>query len=97
MISDSLVAEFITALEEEIAELQSGKSGRFSKIYNGRFLRKVPEGFAYLFNLENFLATLDDVPAEIQVENKKCKAQVLMSQGMEVEEKSPTPFYPVFA
>lgn len=81
----SIISEFISALDEEITALKSGKGGSVSKVYNGKFIRKVPNGFVYLFHLENFLATLDDAPAEIEIKGQRHSAQVLLTQGLEVE------------
>jgi hypothetical protein len=63
----SIIQEFIVALEQEIEALKRGKGGSVVKIFNGRFLREVAGQFIYVFNLENFLAVLDDSPAEIRI------------------------------
>jgi len=39
----------------------------------------------YVFHLENFLAVLDDSPAEIRIGSNTFQAQLLSSQGLEVE------------
>jgi len=48
-------------------------------------LREVSGLFVYIFNLENFLAVLDDSPAEIEIRGNRYPAQVLLTQGLEVE------------
>ncbi len=61
-----IVREFIQALNEEIEAIKSGRGGSVVKIFNGRFIREVSGLFVYVFNLENFLAVLDEAPAEIE-------------------------------
>src|SRR4030042_3008079 len=84
MISNT-IKEFIIALDEEINAIKRGKGGSIVKVFNGRFLREVSGLFVYIFNLENFLAVLDDSPAEIEIRGKRYPAQVLLTQGLEVE------------
>jgi hypothetical protein len=84
MISNT-VKEFIIAIDEEIAAIKRGKGGSIVKVFNGRFLREVSGLFVYIFNLENFLAVLDDSPAEIEIRGNRYPAQVLVTQGLEVE------------
>jgi predicted RNA-binding Zn-ribbon protein involved in translation (DUF1610 family) len=79
------VQEFIQALDEEIEAIKRGKGGSVVKVFNGRFLRETSGLFVYVFNLENFLAVLDESPAEIEISGKKYSAQVLVTQGLEVE------------
>lgn len=81
----TIINEFIIALEQEIAAIKKGKGGSIVKVFNGRFLREVSGLFVYVFNLENFLAVLDDSPAEIDIRGKRYPAQVLLTQGLEVE------------
>ena len=66
-MASTLPEEFILALDEEIEAIKRGKGGSIVKVFNGRFLREVAGMFVYAFNLENFLAVLDDTPAEIDV------------------------------
>ena len=84
-MSSNTIKEFITALDEEIAAIKRGKGGSIVKVFNGRFLREVSGLFVYIFNLENFLAVLDDSPAEIEIRGNRYPAQVLLTQGLEVE------------
>lgn len=79
-----IISEFIGALDEEIATLKAGKGGNITKIFEGKHIREVPHGHVYLFHLENFLATVDDSPAEIEVNGQRFQAQILMTQGLEV-------------
>jgi superfamily I DNA and/or RNA helicase len=81
----TIINEFIIALDQEIAAIKKGKGGSVVKVFNGRFLREVSGLFVYVFNLENFLAVLDDSPAEIDIRGKRYPAQVLLTQGLEVE------------
>ncbi|MCX5811944.1 MAG: hypothetical protein NT178_05285 [Proteobacteria bacterium] len=81
----TIIKEFITALDQEIAAIKRGKGGSIVKVFNGRFLREVSGLFVYVFNLENFLAVLDDSPAEIEIRGNRYPAQVLLTQGLEVE------------
>src|SRR5438128_4972709 len=80
-----IIQEFILALEQEIDAIKRGKGGSIVKVFNGRFLREVSGLFVYVFHLENFLAVLDDSPAEIRIGGNTFQAQVLSSQGLEVE------------
>jgi superfamily I DNA and/or RNA helicase len=80
-----IVQEFIQALNEEIEAIKSGRGGSIVKIFNGRFVREVSGLFVYVFNLENFLAVLDESPAEIEIQGNNYPAQVLLSQWLEVE------------
>lgn len=84
-MSTSILPEFIQALDEEIHALKKGKGGSITKVFNGRFLREVSGQFIYLFNLENFLAVLDEAPGEIEIKGQSHAAQVLASQGLAVE------------
>ena len=81
----TIINEFIIALDQEIAAIKKGKGGSIVKVFNGRFLREVSGLFVYVFNLENFLAVLDDSPAEIDIHGRRYPAQVLLTQGLEVE------------
>lgn len=80
-----IIKEFIGALDEEIKAIKEGKGGSIVKIFNGRLLRESSGFFIYVFHLENFLAVLDDSPAEIQIEGESYPVQVLSTQGLEVE------------
>lgn len=84
MASD-IIKEFIIALDEEITAIKKGKGGSIIKVFNGRFLREVSGLYVYIFNLENFLAVLDDSPAEIEIRGNRYPAQVILTQGLEVE------------
>lgn len=81
----TIIKEFIEALDQEIVAIKKGKGGSIVKVFNGRFLREVSGLYLYVFNLENFLAILDDSPAEISIQGKQYPAQVLLTQGLEVE------------
>lgn len=81
----TIIDEFIRALDEEIEAIKKGKGGSIVKVFNGRFLREISGLFIYVFNLENFLAVLDDSPAEIEIRGTRYRAQVLLTQGLEVE------------
>jgi len=84
-MASSIIQEFIIALDEEIEAIKSGNGGSVVKIFNGRFLREVSGLFVYAFNLENFLAVLDDSPAEIEIRGNRYPAHILLTQGLEVE------------
>lgn len=79
-----IISEFIGALDEEITTLKAGKGGNVTKVFDGKYIREVPHGFIYMFHLENFLATVDDSPAEIEINEQRFPAQILMTQGLEV-------------
>lgn len=80
-----IIQEFIQALDQEIDAIKKGKGGSVVKIFNGRFLREVAGQFIYVFNLENILVVLDDSPAELRIGGNHYQAQVLSTQGLEVE------------
>ncbi|MCI0614792.1 AAA domain-containing protein [bacterium] len=80
-----IIQEFIQTLDEEIDANKRGKGGSTVKIFNGHFLREISGLHLYVFNLENFLAVLDESPAEIEIREKRYPAQVLSTQGLEVE------------
>ncbi|MEW5701598.1 MAG: AAA domain-containing protein [Candidatus Zixiibacteriota bacterium] len=81
----AIIREFIQALDEEIAAIKKGQGGSFIRIFNGRFLREVSGLFVYVFHLENFLAVLDEAPAEIEIRGHRYQARVLVARGLEVE------------
>ena len=81
----TILGEFIQALDQEIEAIKRGKGGSVVKVFNGRFLRETSGLYVYLFHLENFLAILDEAPAEIEINCRSYKAQVLITQGLEVE------------
>lgn len=76
-MSSSIIPELIQALDEEIEAVKKGRGGSIVTVFNGLFLREVSGLFVYLFNLENFLAVLDEAPAEIEIAGKRYSAQVL--------------------
>src|SRR4030042_325562 len=84
-MASAIIQEFIQALDEEIEAIKSGKGGSIVKIFNGRFLREVAGLFVYVFNLENFLIALEESPAEIEISGSRYPAQILLTQGLEVE------------
>lgn len=88
-MTHTTVEEFIQALAEEIQAIKDaakrGKGAGTVKVFNGRFLREVGGLYVYVFNLENFLAVLEDSPAEIDIHGARHQAQVLSTQGLEVE------------
>ncbi len=80
-----LAEELIQSLYEEIDALKNPRGGNIVKLFNGRFLRELSGFNVYLFKLENFLTVLDDSPAEIEINKYRYSAQVLLTQGLEVE------------
>lgn len=81
---DLLIPEFIKALDEEITAIKAGKGGRIVKVLNGHLLGETSGLFMYDFNLENFLVTIDDTPAEIEIDGKIYKCQIVSVQGQEI-------------
>ncbi len=84
MVSDQLITEFIKALDEEIKAIKTGRGTSVVKIFNGRFLRENSGIFIYSFRLENFIATIDDAPVELQIGNSRHRGEVIQTQGLEV-------------
>ncbi len=80
-----IIDEFLQALDQEIKAIKRGRGGSVLKIFNGRFIREISGFFVYVFNLENFLAAVDDSPAEIEIDGKKCAGHVLLTRGLDVE------------
>lgn len=80
-----IVNEFIEALDQEIDALKKGKGGSVVKVFNGRFIRQTAGLFVYIFNLENFLAALEDSPANIEIQGVPYPAYILSTLGLEVE------------
>jgi len=84
-----LAGELVQSLDEEIDALKNprgrGRGGNTVRVFNGRFLREISGLSIYLFNLENFLIALEDSPAEIEIGGHRWSAQVLLTQGLEVE------------
>ena len=81
-MASAIIQEFIQALDEEIEAIKRGKGGSIVKIFNGRFLREISGLFVYVFNLENFLAALEESPAEIEIRGSRYPAQVLLDTGL---------------
>ncbi len=84
MGSPPLVDEFIQALDEEIKAIKEGKGGSVVRVFDGRFLRENSGIFVYSFMLENFIATIDDAPVEVQVGGSGYQGQIIQTQGLEV-------------
>ena len=84
-MASTIIQEFIQSLDEEIKAIKKGGGGSITKIFNGRFLREVSGLFVYVFNLENFLVVLGESPAEIEIRGNRYPAQVLSTQGSEIE------------
>ncbi len=82
--SNDLMAEFIQALTEEIEAIKAGKGGSVTRIFDGRFVRADGGIFVYSFTLENFIATIDDSPAEVEVGGSRYQGQIIQTQGLEV-------------
>jgi hypothetical protein len=80
-----LISEFITALAKEIEEVKKGKGGSNVRIVNGQFLRRAGNYYLYSFSLENFISTPDDSPVEVHLGENKYKAQILSTEGLQVE------------
>ena len=84
MHNSALVDEFIMALDEEIKAIKEGKGGSVVRVFDGRFVRESSEMFIYSFMLENFIATMDDAPVEVQVGGSRYQGQIMQTQGLEV-------------
>jgi len=79
-----LISEFIRALDQEIAAIKAGKGGSVVRVFDGRFIRETSGLFVYSFTLEDFIATVDDAPVEVQVGGSSYKGQIIQTQGLEV-------------
>lgn len=85
LTSAQLIPEFIQALQEEIDILKRGKGNSSVKVFNGQLYSKYAGFFIYLFHLENFLAVVDDTPAEIEIGEVRYQCQIISVQGLEVQ------------
>lgn len=85
MTKNALIHEMSEALKSEIKALKDGKGGKAVKLFYGRLTREVSGLFIYRFHLENFLAAVDDSPAEIEIGDKKYKCQIITIQSLEVD------------
>jgi hypothetical protein len=79
-----MIAEFVRALDEEIKAIKDGKGGSQARVFDGRFVRQMSNLYVYSFVLENFLATVDDAPVEVQVGSTRVSGQIIQTQGLEV-------------
>jgi superfamily I DNA and/or RNA helicase len=84
-MQSKLIIEFITALQKEIDAVKKGKGGSVARVFNGRLLRESSGHFIYVFHLENFLAVMDDTPAEIEIRGVKYQCQIVSIQSPEIE------------
>ncbi len=80
-----IINELIDALGLEINALKKGKGGNSITIYNGQLLRKTLDFYIYQFTLENFLITLDDTPAQIEIAGKEYDCDVISVNGQQVQ------------
>lgn len=78
-----LIDEFIIALDEEIKAIKAGKGGAVVRVFDGQFIREDSGIFVYSFTLENFIATIDDAPVEVQVGGSRYQGQIIQTQGLE--------------
>jgi len=78
------IAEFIEALNEEIAAVKSGRGGSAVKVTDGQFVRQQSGFFLYSFTLENFITAIDDAPVEVQVGGGRVTGQIIQTRGLEV-------------
>ncbi len=73
----NLISDFISALDSEIVELKKGSGGSTVSVYNGEFVRESGNLFIYQFSLENILITMDDTPAEIEINGRNHRCYVV--------------------
>jgi len=85
LTSSQIMSEFIQALQEEVKALKSSRIASSVMVFNGQLYRKYSELYIYLFHLENFLAVVDDIPAEIEIDGQKYHCQIVSVQGLQVE------------
>jgi translation elongation factor EF-1beta len=79
-----IINEFISALNSEIEELKKGRGGSTVSIYDGEFVRESANLFIYQFSLENILITMDDTPAEIEINGRNHNCYVVTVSGQNV-------------
>ncbi|MFW5795324.1 MAG: hypothetical protein ACOCV1_07575 [Bacillota bacterium] len=79
------INDLTKALDSEIKTLKKGTSGKSVTIFNGKFQRQISNLYVYTFRLENFLSVIDDTPAEIIINNKNYKGQIISVSGLEID------------
>ncbi len=76
-----IISEFISALDSEITALKKGRGGNTVQIFNGEFLYQANNLFVYMFSLNSILVTIDDTPAEIEVDKENYKCYIVTIDG----------------
>ena len=79
-----MITEFIEALNQEITAIKSGRGGSVVGVYGGRFIERRSALYIYTFSLDNFLASIDDSPIELKIDDKTYKGHVIQTQGLQI-------------
>ncbi|MEM3473715.1 MAG: AAA domain-containing protein [archaeon] len=64
---NSIIGEFISALEAEIEDLKKGKGNNVTEVTDGVLIQETASSFIYKFTLDNLITIMDDTPAQIEV------------------------------
>lgn len=80
----TIVKEFIEALALEVNAHKKGKGRNTVNVYNGELIKKTLNLYIYQFTLENFLVTLDDTPANIEVNGNEYDCDIISVSGQNI-------------
>ncbi|MGE5483496.1 MAG: AAA domain-containing protein [Ignavibacteriales bacterium] len=81
---DSVTAEMVGALDEEISAIK--KSGGMDQVgvHDGRHARTVADRFIYIFSLDNELNVPSDTPAQLRIGKEQYDAVVVNIEGYDI-------------
>jgi len=78
------IKEIILALDAEIKELKKGHSGRTISVFDGVIVQESSNSYIYQFVVDNVFSTMDDTPAEIEVNGKNYRCYIVTIEGQNV-------------
>lgn len=85
VVLTGMLAEFRTALQEEIEAARRNASGNAVMLINGRRIAQVGSGYQYIFTLENVLNMPGDSPGDLYVQGCLPQEVVIISvEGMAI-------------
>lgn len=91
-----ILAEFRTALSEEIDAARRNESSSAVLLINGRRIAQIGGNFQYTFEIENVLSLPGDTPADLYVPNFPCQeVSVVAISGMAITISVPIDLGPV--
>ncbi|MCI4462670.1 MAG: AAA family ATPase, partial [Caldisericum sp.] len=78
------IKEIVLALDAEIKELKEGHSGRTISVFDGIIVQESSNSYIYQFVVDNVFSTMDDTPAEIEVNGKNYRCYIVTIEGQNV-------------